>query len=67
VVKEYDHVVVGRGPGVLAVAADPAEVAGVRWAAARSLVTDAVDGRYAPWLRGVLEVALSVIDRPRRA
>lgn len=59
---EYDHVVVGRWTKGGELAPDPAEVAAVRWASAAELAailhTDEGDGEYAPWLAGVLKVAL---------
>jgi isopentenyl-diphosphate delta-isomerase len=54
---EYDHVVVGRVTGDLALAPDPAEVAATRWVDPRSL--DPTGPDYAPWLAGVLPIALA--------
>jgi isopentenyl-diphosphate delta-isomerase len=53
---EYDHVVVGRAD-VLDLAPDPAEVASTQWVPASSLVPTGPD--YAPWLAGVLPIALT--------
>jgi isopentenyl-diphosphate delta-isomerase len=54
---EYDHVVVGHVPDDLRLAPDPAEVAATRWVDAASLVPTGPD--YAPWLSGVLPIALA--------
>lgn len=54
---EYDHVVIGRVAGDIAVAPDPAEVAATRWVPATSLVPAGEE--YAPWLAGVLPIALA--------
>lgn len=59
---EYDHVLVGRAPGDLALAPDPAEVADTQWVPAPALLADLRTGEpqnYAPWLLGVLEVAIT--------
>jgi isopentenyl-diphosphate delta-isomerase len=57
---EYDHVLVARVSGGLAVAPDPDEVAAVRWTEALSLARDLADGapEYAPWLGGVIRLAI---------
>ena len=59
---EYDHVLVGRvGPG-LVLAPDPGEVAGTRWSAGTDLLGKVAAESYAPWLAGVLSVALASMD-----
>jgi isopentenyl-diphosphate delta-isomerase len=58
---EYDHVVVGRVVDVLELAPDPAEVAATRWVPASALDPNGPD--YAPWLSGVLPIALETIGR----
>jgi isopentenyl-diphosphate Delta-isomerase len=60
--KEYDHVVVGHVPANLAINPDPAEVGQVRWDVAGTLAAEGET--YAPWLHGVLRVALSVVTQP---
>ena len=60
--REYDHVLVGRVPADVVMAPDGAEVAATRWVAVSELRA-ALDGSegdtdHAPWLRGVLRVAL---------
>jgi isopentenyl-diphosphate delta-isomerase len=60
--REYDHVLVGRVGADLATNPDPAEVASVRWVAPSTVLrdlTDAGSAEYAPWLSGVLRVALA--------
>jgi isopentenyl-diphosphate delta-isomerase len=57
---EYDHVVVGTVDPSLAIAPDPAEVAATRWVPAASVVTS--DPAFAPWLSGVLPIALASVD-----
>jgi isopentenyl-diphosphate Delta-isomerase len=54
---EYDHVLLGDLPSGARVAADPAEVAGLRWAPVAELRAGlaAAPGTYAPWLAGVTE------------
>jgi isopentenyl-diphosphate delta-isomerase len=54
---EYDHVVVGQVGADLAIAPDPAEVAATRWVPAATLVP--TTRAYAPWLSGVLPIALA--------
>jgi len=58
---EYDHVLVGQVGPSLTVAADPAEVAATRWAPAADLV--ATGAEFAPWLAGVLPLALAARSR----
>ncbi|HEY7224293.1 MAG TPA: isopentenyl-diphosphate Delta-isomerase [Micromonosporaceae bacterium] len=55
---EYDHVVVGHVSPDLIVLPDPDEVAETRWVPAASL--DPTGPEYAPWLSGVLPIALSI-------
>jgi isopentenyl-diphosphate delta-isomerase len=55
---EYDHVVIGRVRRGLVFTPDPAEVRGVRWAAADALLGTLTSDSYAPWLSGVLPIAL---------
>lgn len=61
--REYDHVVVGRVRGSVSTAADPAEVAELRWAEVHALSGDLTENpaTYAPWLRGVVGIALPVM------
>lgn len=63
---EYDHVLVGRVGRELTLAPDPGEVAGIRWSAGADLLAEVASrsGResYAPWLAGVLSVALTSMD-----
>jgi isopentenyl-diphosphate delta-isomerase len=54
---EYDHVVVGHVAEQPALAPDPAEVASTSWVAAAALLPNGPD--FAPWLAGVLPVALA--------
>lgn len=54
---EYDHVVIGQVPADLALDPDPAEVAATQWVPAAALVATGED--YAPWLAGVLPIALA--------
>ena len=64
---EYDHVLVGLVDADLSIDADPAEVATTTWVPAATDVSTggppvalpATLGRYAPWLPGVLAVALT--------
>jgi isopentenyl-diphosphate delta-isomerase len=56
---EYDHVLLGRTDANVSPAADPQEVADLRWMPVDRLRAD-VSNRgdtYAPWLAGVLGVA----------
>ncbi len=55
---EYDHVVIGRVGTDLPVAPDPTEVAETARVPVAVALTDAGDPRYAPWLAGVLRVAV---------
>jgi isopentenyl-diphosphate delta-isomerase len=61
---EYDHVLVGQVTEELSVAPDPAEVAATRWVPAATLVPTGAD--YAPWLSGVLPIALAAVPGPPR-
>lgn len=56
--REYDHVLVGVVSQPLTLAPNPAEVDATRWTSARELLDLATGLEYAPWLRGVLSVAL---------
>lgn len=59
--REYDHVLVGRVSENLQVKPDALEVAGTRWIATDSLRNELRANnaeQYAPWLQGVLNVAL---------
>lgn len=56
---EYDHVVVGHVSGELTVTPDPSEVAATRWVPAAALTPTGEE--YAPWLAGVLPVALTSV------
>jgi isopentenyl-diphosphate delta-isomerase len=59
--REYDHVLIGQVVAELPVAPDPAEVQDVLWVDGDLLLSDVTTGspdRYAPWLAGVLTVAL---------
>ena len=55
---EYDHVLVAQVPADLAFGPDPAEVAQVEWVDRGALLAAVDDPRYAPWLAGVLPIAL---------
>jgi isopentenyl-diphosphate delta-isomerase len=55
---EYDHVLVARVPSDLVIGPDPAEVAQVRWVPGEALLATASSPDYAPWLAGVLPIAL---------
>jgi isopentenyl-diphosphate Delta-isomerase len=55
--REFDHVVVGRVEGDLRLDPDPSEVAQTRWVMPANGFTPAE--QYAPWLDGVLSVALT--------
>jgi isopentenyl-diphosphate delta-isomerase len=60
--REYDHVFVGRVRFDLTTDPDPAEVAATRWVAVPALLDEvAAEGSadHAPWLSGVLRVALA--------
>jgi isopentenyl-diphosphate Delta-isomerase len=60
--REYDHVLVGRVRADLATVPDPTEVASVRWVAPSAVLDDLTEtgsAEYAPWLPGVLRVALA--------
>ena len=60
--REYDHVVVGRVRSGLTSTPDPAEVASLRWVAPSAVLDDLSGTRsaeYAPWLPGVLRIALA--------
>jgi isopentenyl-diphosphate delta-isomerase len=63
---EYDHVLVGRVRRSLTLVPDPGEVAGTRWLAGADLLGEVATGSgcdsYAPWLAGVLSVALTSMD-----
>jgi isopentenyl-diphosphate delta-isomerase len=56
---EFDHVVVGRISADQVLRPDPAEVAETRWAPALTLASVVHDPSYAPWLPGVLPIALA--------
>ena len=56
---EYDHVVVGWVPNDLEVTPDPAEVEDIRWARTAALPEAMRSASYAPWLSGVLPIALT--------
>lgn len=62
---EYDHVLVGRVPVDPRLDLDPAEVAGVAWPEPERLRADLAGDpdRYAPWFRGVVEVATEAAGR----
>jgi isopentenyl-diphosphate delta-isomerase len=69
---EYDHVIVGRVDAALPLAPDPAEVAAVQWTDAHALARELTGGapslatlaerdqssRFAPWLSGVIRLAI---------
>lgn len=58
---EYDHVLIGRCEADLNLSPDPAEVDAARWVDIADLASNAMsklDADYAPWLAGVLSVAL---------
>jgi len=59
--REYDHVLVGRVGASMIAKPDPAEVATVRWADPAELLAAEDATAYAPWLSGVLEIALASI------
>jgi isopentenyl-diphosphate delta-isomerase len=54
---EYDHVLVGQVDSALELAPDPDEVASTRWVSTTSL--EPTGPSYAPWLHGVLTIALA--------
>ncbi len=56
---EYDHVVIGQVSGGLPLVPDPVEVEDTRWAPAAALASLAGGPGYAPWLPGVLPIALA--------
>jgi isopentenyl-diphosphate delta-isomerase len=56
--REYDHVLVGRVRPDMLTVPDPAEVAAVRWIAPSTVLAAPADAGYAPWLPGVLRIAL---------
>lgn len=60
---EFDHVLVGRVDSSLHVAPDPSEVAATRWEPAAGLVVTGPE--FAPWLAGVLPLALTAAPPPR--
>jgi isopentenyl-diphosphate delta-isomerase len=60
---EYDHVLVGHVTSELTVTPDPAEVAATRWVPAATLVP--TGDEYAPWLSGVLPIALAAVPAAR--
>ncbi|MGE5828202.1 MAG: isopentenyl-diphosphate Delta-isomerase [Micromonosporaceae bacterium] len=58
---EYDHVLIGRCDNDLTLSPDPSEVAATRWVGLADLASTGVaeaEKNYAPWLAGVLSVAL---------
>ena len=55
--REFDHVLVGRVHGEISLTPDPAEVAGTDWVVAADLLPRSGEPEYAPWLRGVLQIA----------
>jgi isopentenyl-diphosphate Delta-isomerase len=56
---EYDHVLVGRVPAGLPLHPDPTEVEATRWATPEAVLAEIADPTYAPWLAGVLPIALA--------
>jgi isopentenyl-diphosphate delta-isomerase len=58
---EYDHVVVGRVGKDLVLTPDPMEVHSVRWAPTGALPEAVMSASYAPWLSGVLPIALAAV------
>jgi isopentenyl-diphosphate delta-isomerase len=60
---EYDHVLVGRVPADLPLAPDPAEVQATRWVAPEAVLAELDDPSYAPWLTGVLPIALTAVSK----
>jgi isopentenyl-diphosphate delta-isomerase len=64
---EYDHVLVGHVGSDLATVPDPDEVASLAWVNPSAALDDAAGARsaeYAPWLPGVLRIALEAAGRP---
>ena len=57
--REYDHVLVGRAPAGLSLEPDPQEVSATRWVHADLLAAEIDSPMYAPWLPGVLPLALA--------
>jgi isopentenyl-diphosphate delta-isomerase len=57
--REYDHVLVGRAPAGMVVRPDPDEVVTTRWVHADLLAAEIDSPVYAPWLPGVLPLALA--------
>jgi isopentenyl-diphosphate delta-isomerase len=65
--REYDHVLVGHVGSGLTSTPDPAEVASLRWAAPSAVLDDLTgtqSAEYAPWLPGVLRIALASAGGP---
>ena len=58
---EYDHVIVGQVSKDLVLTPDPAEVESVRWAPSGALPDVVTSPSYAPWLSGVLPIALNAV------
>jgi isopentenyl-diphosphate delta-isomerase len=56
---EYDHVLIGQVPADLPVHPDPTEVDATRWATPEAVLAEIADPAYAPWLAGVLPIALT--------
>jgi isopentenyl-diphosphate delta-isomerase len=56
---EYDHVLVGRASPDVPMTLDPDEVVATRWVSATLLRDIAMEDGYAPWLFGVLQIALT--------
>jgi len=54
---EFDHVLIGQVTSELTLDPDPTEVAATRWVPATTLTPTGDD--YAPWLSGVLPIALA--------
>jgi isopentenyl-diphosphate Delta-isomerase len=59
---EYDHVLVGRVPADLPLRPDPTEVEATRWATPEAVLAEIADPIYAPWLAGVLPIALTDVS-----
>jgi isopentenyl-diphosphate delta-isomerase len=59
---EYDHVLVGRAPADLPLHPDPTEVEATRWATPEAVLAEIADPIYAPWLAGVLPIALAEVS-----
>jgi isopentenyl-diphosphate delta-isomerase len=67
---EYDHVLVGHVRSDLATSPDPDEVASLVWVDPSAVLGDVTGPRsaeYAPWLPGVLRIALAAAGRDSRA